>query len=234
MKTLLRLGGLIAGLLLCPMAPADVTNERITPSLDPVGSLLETNSYAVSVLEKKNIYVEVAGSIDVKFATALRALKQEDLLGQIESAWEATQNEEIYFKINQEDDVTYSYIDRKGHPTTIIEIGRFFTTRADGKQQLDMLFYSKGKRFFGHFEAISKMTAWPSDTEGETTYSSCVYAYPKNGFSRFFARHLGLVDRFFRKETKVIEDYAADISRYIASAIDVEPESHTPTGSLTP
>ena len=226
--------GIIWGLLLGLLPPlyGDVENpDAIDPAVDPVGSLLETNTYAVSVLEKKNIYVEVDGTVDVDFPTALQALQIDDLLDRIEDAWVATQNEDIYFEINQEDDVTYSYIDRKGNPTKIVEIGRFFTTREDGKTQLDMLFFSEGKRFFGKFEALSRMTAWPSDAAGKTDYTSSVYAYPKNGFSRFFARHLRLVDRFFRKETKIIEDYAADISRHIVETFDEEPDAEVSPAS---
>ena len=219
---------IFAALLACALvSPAEeVADEAlIDPEVDPVGSLLETNTLATAVLEKKNIFVETEGSIEVDFPSALRAIELDDLLGHIEDAWEVTEGEEVLFDILQEDEVTYTYTDRKNRPTKVIELGRFVTVNEDGEDQLDSIFHSSGKRFFGKFELLSHMTVIADpDQEGWTRYHTRVYVYPRNGFSRFFARHLGLVERFFKKETSNIEGYATRITQHIVKTMDATEE----------
>ncbi len=71
---------------------------------------------------------------------------------------------------------------------------------------MDLVYHTSGQRFFGCFQSLVHIHAGAGDKDGSTSYRITVYAYPENSVGRFFARHLLLVDRYFRQKTAFVTD----------------------------
>jgi hypothetical protein len=78
-----------------------------------------------------------------------------------------------------------------------------------------MILKASGKRFFGNYDVIIHVQFQDASDEG-VIYTAQVYAYPHNGPMRFFARRLGTVERYFRKNTSNIELLACSIGQGLA------------------
>ena len=66
--------------------------------------------------------------------------------------------------------------------------------------------------------------------EDACTYKVIVYAYPENAVSRFFARHLGIAERYFHQKTKDITALSIAISKHLLSLNPARIESHMLVG----
>ena len=111
------------------------------------------------------------------------------------------------FTIHQTSTNTYYYVNKDDERTDISEVVR----GPEKAGTFDLVYYSFGKRFFGRYEAVIhiRLMQGPND---ELRYVCTVYAYPENGFSRFFARHLGLVERYFNDKTEHMDGIISSIA----------------------
>lgn len=147
---------------------------------------------------KKAIRAETDGRVPVGFDQALAVLSQSNLLDRIQREYREllAENETPEFIINQTSSNTYFYVNQKGERTDLVELLR--QPASDGA--FDIVLYSAGNRFFGYYQAVIHIRLFSNGTGG-SNYQAVVYAYPENAFSRFFARHFNLVERYFAKKT---------------------------------
>jgi len=182
-------------------------------------SLLGDGPSRTLLVMKKPIYAETTGSVPVKFPDALVVFEQPDLLQSVQDAYceLIAENGKPEFTIEQTSTNTYFYINRKNERTDITEVLRERTSET----AVDVIYYSVGERFFGKYEAVIHVQI--TDDDGEHThYTASVYAYPENAFSRFFARRLGLVERFFRNKTSEMTGLITQITYNLCGGVDGE------------
>ena len=166
-------------------------------ALDTLG-LLKAGPSKTLLQDKKPIYAEAKGSAPVNFDAALKVLRHPDFITRIQDAYcELIDDDGIpEFTIQQTSSNTCFYVNRKGERTDITELLR----RETAEGCFDIILYSVGKRFFGKYQALIHIQV-TKDGKNKSRYVAAVYAYPENAVSRFFARHLGLVERYFKKKT---------------------------------
>lgn len=163
-----------------------------------------------SVLKAHHILITGDGDIDISYAEARNLFLQENILDAVQQAYAQLleEGEKPEFVIEQHGDRRWSYVNKAGQYSEIIELHRDI----EESQPARLVLYAEGERFFGNFRAIIKVNV------NEVSASSCqyrvtVYAYPENAVSRFFARHLGIAERFFRYKTKEITDLTVRICK---------------------
>ncbi len=110
------------------------------------------------------------------------------------------------FTVQQSSSNTWFFINGNQERTDIAEVAG----RLTGADTFDLAYYTQGRRFFGHYQALIHIRL--TGAGDSTAYTVAVYAYPENGFSRFFARHLQLVEKYFRSKTSEISELAVQIS----------------------
>ncbi len=164
------------------------------------------------VLARNPIRVEARGEVPIAYADAVRMFASPTLLAdvQVEYARLLPPGEKPEFVITQTAPDAFHYVNKSGQETEIRELHR-------GEHEgptTEVVYHAKGRRFFGDFQAVIHIAAAPSG-EG-ITYTTCVYAYPENSVSRFFARHLRLVHLFFNSKTAEIEKLSIRISEGLA------------------
>ncbi|MBN2703388.1 MAG: hypothetical protein JXR23_04170 [Pontiellaceae bacterium] len=174
-------------------------------------SLLEDGPAKALLQGKKPILADVSGNIAVEFDQALRVLKKDSLLQDIQAAYGELlpENEAPEFTIYTSSTNAYYYINKKGERTDIEEVVR----RKTSDDSFEMVYYSYGKRFFGKYKAVIHVCIKRDMTSGMVMYDASVYAYPENAFSRFFARHLGLVEDYFEDKTDEMTGIITSISQ---------------------
>lgn len=170
---------------------------------------LESPHYQ-SVLHANHILINGDGDIAVSYAEARNLFLQENMLDAVQQAYAQLleEGEKPEFVIEQHSDRRWSYVNKSGQYSEIIELHRDI----EENQPARLVLYAAGERFFGNFKAVIKVDV------SEVTANSCryrvtVYAYPENAVSRFFARHLGIAERFFRYKTKEITDLTVRICK---------------------
>lgn len=171
-----------------------------------------------SVLDQHYIPVTLSGKVEVDFGVALYLFQREDILCKVqeEYARQLPPGELPEFVVEHQPPDRWSYVNRKNQPSEITEISRSM----DEAGQLDVLYHVSGRRFFGEFESLVYVRV-VSDAEGaSTSYDVQVYAYPKVAVSRFFARHLNLIERYFRGKTTEVTELTVTICRGIVGEVD--------------
>ena len=164
--------------------------------------LVAGDAEARAVLGRSCIVVTTTGQMAVAYAGMARAFAAPDLLGDLqrEYARQLPPGEQPEFVIEQTAPGLYHYVNRHGQASYIREVHR----AARGESATELVLHTWGKRFFGRYEAVIHVTV-TAGTERDLGYATVVYAYPENGMSRFLARHLGLVERYFRSKTAELE-----------------------------
>lgn len=159
------------------------------------------------VLGRDPIVVEAGGRVPIPYANAVRMFASSNLLADVQREYARLlpPGEEPEFVITQRDATNYHYVNRSGQETHIREAHR---AEHEGPTT-EVVFFATGRRFFGDFESVIHIAAAPQGEE--TVYRVRVYAYPKNSVSRFFARHLRLVNLFFRSKTAEIQELSIRI-----------------------
>jgi hypothetical protein len=169
------------------------------------------------VLARRPIKVQASGHLDVPYLQAMRMLSSTSLLADVQAEYARLlpPGEAPEFVITQAGPAEYFYVNKSGQESHIRELHR---AEHDGPVT-EVVFYTKGRRFFGEFEAVIHIAARP---QGEgAAYETEVFAYPQNAFSRFFARHLRLVSLYFHSKTDEIEDLSVRICRALCGGADV-------------
>ena len=168
------------------------------PTVDRIAS----DTGAVAVLAQRCIVVTTTGQLALAYAGMARAFASPDLLGDLqrEYAHQLPAGEQPEFVIRQTAPGFYHYVNRHGQESFIREVHR----AEHAGPVTELVLHAGGRRFFGRYEAVIHVAVYPVEP-GELGYTAIVHAYPENGVSRFLARHLGLVERYFRSKTEEIE-----------------------------
>ncbi len=197
-------GALAAAVLFGTLSAQALGTAALLPA-GPSRALLEN---------KKPICCAAEGVVPVDYAQALKVFSHPDLMANVQRAYaeQVLDEEAPEFSIQQTSPVDYHYVNRKGERTDITEIMRAETTEST----FDIIFYSAGRRFFGQYEALIHVQLLDCGEAG-VGYTAAVYAYPENAVSRFFARHLGLVEKYFNKKTARMTDMITVISRCLCA-----------------
>jgi hypothetical protein len=171
-------------------------------------SLLD-NPAAKSLLEKKCIRAETAGMVPVHFSAATNILNHPGFIQAVqdEYARSISKDGKVKFPIIETAPGIYHYVNGKKQRTDIAELFRGKTE----DDSFDLIYHATGKRFFGTYEVIIHLKTIDADAAG-VVYTAQVHAYPHNGPLRFLARRLGVVERYFKKNTSDIAWVARKIS----------------------
>lgn len=174
---------------------------------DDLPARIGKHSAAAELLALNPIRVRTGGQVNVPYAEAAQLLSSPTILADVQAEYARMlpRGERPEFVITQLGPSTYHYVNRAGQETRIEEL---FRAEFEGPRS-QIAFYAAGRRFFGPFRALIVISAWPA--AAGLAYEAEVYAYPEYAVSRFFARHLGLVERFFRYKTAEIEHRAVRI-----------------------
>lgn len=164
------------------------------------------------ILALKPILVETCGEVEIPYEEAVRIFASPTLLEDVQAEYARLlpPGEKPEFVIVQTAPGQFHYVNRHGQETWIFELHR-------GEHEgptTEVVYYARGRRFFGNFEAIIHISAEPS--KAGVAYRARVYAYPENAFSRFIARHLRIVHLFFHSKTNEIENLSVKIGRRLA------------------
>ncbi len=173
--------------------------------------------YVASVLSQHYIPVDLAATVPVPFAVVTHLLEQEDILDLIQEEYARLlpPGESPEFVVQQAGPRRWSYVNRSNQRSVITELFRDIAPPGFA----EALFHTKGRRFFGSFEALTHVRLY--EKGDETHYAVNVYAFPVSNTVRFFARHLGLVRRYFEEKTTELSSLTADIAGGILSRQDV-------------
>ncbi|GEM_PF-3532923 len=189
----------------------------------PFPESVEEHEDLRSVLDARYIFATTRADLGVPFEDARRMLTQEkDLLMRVQSAYAELlelNGEEAEFSIHETEELGV-YIYKTGNPkhdTHMVELFRDLSP--EGNPQL--LLYSAGKRGFGRFRALTFVEIQPE--KEEAVYQVDVYAFPQNSFNRFFARKLGVVERYFKKKTADLSETSTEICLHILEQGGVRP-----------
>lgn len=182
-----------------------------------------------SVLDAHYIQTGGTGQVEVAFRDAVILFERANLLDDVQAAYAQRlgEGEKPEFVIAQESTNRWSYVNKSGHESVIQELHRAIQTNGNNAA---VVYYTEGERFFGKFRAVIEVAVHPAGEGAASRYEVAVYAYPVNAFSRFFARHLGVVDRFFRDKTREITQLAVTICRDLMK----NPDPSADTASLLP
>jgi hypothetical protein len=169
-----------------------------------------TSELVLSVTTNHYIPCGLTGRIDIAFADAVTMFQQPDLLDliQTEYARQLPKGEKPEFTIKSCGTNAWSYVNKDKQYSEIHEISRAVTASNDC---VDLVYYSRGKRFFGWFRAAIAVRLTRADAES-SAYEVKVWAFPESTVSRFFARHLGLVEDYFREKTDSMTALTVKIS----------------------
>jgi len=172
----------------------------------------ENHELVRSVTDQSYIPVSLHGSVAVPFATAVFLFQQENMLDrvQVEYGRLLPEGEKPEFKVKQETTNRWSYVNRKKQQSVITEVYR----NLSDENTAELVYHTEGKRFFGEFEALTHVKL-RREENSETHFTLEVYAYPKVAVSRFLARHLGLVERYFVDKTDELTTLTVNICRNI-------------------
>ena len=165
------------------------------------------------LLEKKNpIQADVKGRIAVSFDTMLGLYESPSMLLRIQQIYRdyVVGPEGVEFEVVEVRSNFYAYVNRNEERTIIEECCRL----KPNEDQFDLVLYTEGKRFFGAYEAVIHVQL--ERGLNQSLYQATVYAYPRNGLSRFFGRYLGLIERFFKQKTAEMELLTVEIAQYMS------------------
>jgi hypothetical protein len=197
------------------------------PALETADFLAD--SPAKELLEKECIRAATSGMVPIPFDSAARILDQQDLLEIVQAEYARSISEEgsVKFPIIETAPGHFHYINQKGQRTDIVELYR----SQSEDSAFDIILQASGKRFFGHYDVIIHVQVQDASADG-VVYTAQVHAYPHNGPMRFFARRMGSVERYFRKNTSNIEWLACSIGQGLAEKEELLNQTGTTEPSL--
>jgi len=168
-----------------------------------------------SVATAHVIRVEGEGVVEVAYPTAQALFEKDDILDAVQEAYAALlpEGERPEFEVVSGGDRTWSYVNRHGERSRVVELHRDIRP----EERAFLVYFTEGERFFGSFRAVIEITVTPTDA-ASSRYDVRVLAYPERSVSRFFARHLGIAERFFRSKTREVTDLTVTICRFLMPA----------------
>ncbi len=161
-----------------------------------------------AVLQQRTINASGNGAVPIHYADIVSAFSREDLLDQVQAEYARMlkPGQKPEFVVQKTGPRTYAYKNRKHEHSEIHELFR----GAAGTNRFEVEYYVSGERFFGKFQSVILVGVAPQDG-AHSTYDVQVYAYPEAALPRFLARHLGLVERYFKSKTRDMERMATQI-----------------------
>lgn len=199
------------GLLLCICAHLSLAGglDRGLPVAD--------HPLVEGVLSQHYIPVDLAATVPVPFAVVTHLFEQDDILDLIQEEYARLlpPGDQPEFVVQQDGLNRWSYVNRNNQPSVITEL--FRDTARPG--EAEAVFHTAGKRFFGDFEALTHVRLY--EAGDASRYVVKVYAYPASRAVRFFARHLGLVRRYFEEKTMELSSLTAEIAGGIILRQDI-------------
>jgi hypothetical protein len=158
----------------------------------------ESSPYYQSVITSHYIRIAGEGRIDVSHETTLLLFNQDDILDAVQRAYAhlLKEGEQPEFVVKQHGEGNWNYVNKSGNRSEIMELHRC----AEPNRPSKLVLYTKGERFFGDFQAVI-VIQFRLQTETACSYQVEVFAYPRSAISRFFARRLGIAERYFRTKT---------------------------------
>ena len=162
-----------------------------------------------SVMTSRYIHVVNTGAMELTYGDAIAVFSRTNLLADVQSSYASMlpDGEKPEFEVIQTSPTAYYYINKNDERSDIEEVRRAIILGDDAR--CDVVYAVAGARWFGTFRAVIHVVVTPGD-DGGVCFRSDVYAYPNNRAVRFFARHLGLVERYFTSKSS---DMAALITR---------------------
>jgi hypothetical protein len=185
-----------------------------------VRSLVGAHPSALEVLESHYIFLETSGRMAVDFETAMTAIRRAHLISDVQDAYARLlpPGEEPEFGVFQTSSNTFFYVNRRGQRSDVVELCR--SRMSD--RRFDIVYHVRGHRFFGDFQSLIHVTVSSPPGPG-VEYGVDVYAYPENVISRFVARHLGIVERYFEQKTVSVVGIATEICRALCGTPEPGP-----------
>jgi hypothetical protein len=176
-------------------------------------ALVSADAQSQALLDKKFIFAQTGGTVPVPIDSAIGMLQQPDFLTRVQDEYAGTlpPGARPEFTVQQSSSNTWYFINAYQERTDITEVAH----GEAAPETFDLVYYTEGRRFFGFYQALIHVRL--SAAGGATDYTVAVYAYPENGISRFFARHLNLVDKHFRSKTGEISALAVRIGARLCS-----------------
>lgn len=168
---------------------------------------------AARILNKKCLRTSIAGIIPAAHEDVVLYLDQPRLIPRLQRSYSTPTGGGP--SIIERSPGSYYYVNKNESRTEIYE--RFCRATAD--DTYDLILQAYGKRFFGSYDVIIHIQFIDTQMKS-TTYTAEVYAFPRNMALRFFARRLGIVERYFKKNTPFIARIAQRVAAEInASAV---------------
>lgn len=158
------------------------------------------------VLNSNPIHVQTSGHTDVGLATLSQGLGNTNLIVDAQQTYAhmLPAGKQPQFVIQRSSSNTYYYVNDRKERTDIREIVR----RQVAPDHLRCVYHVTGRRFFGPFESVIQVDIRQA-VAGNTLYDVDVYAHPDVTLTRFMARHLPFVDRYFQGKTRDVVQLAA-------------------------
>ncbi len=218
-----------AGILFATTAAAAEDHWRLTLADVP---------QAIAILDAKPIEVKTVHTVPIPFAQVTRLISADDALIIVQAAYTnlVPPGQEAEFKIIPHPDIAnaYIYVSRQGVRTDMREVLR----EVDADGWLAAAYVVESTRFFGPFAAVVCIRGQATNQD-ESLCEANIYAYPRRRVSRFFIRHLGLVERFFNKKTAEMKTLFTEV---VAEACrpgglldqHAKPTGEPPTPAATP
>ena len=182
----------------------------------PAGAALGMNtaelldhSEAREIYNRKCIRLGTSELLPIRFETACGVLESDSLAETVqrELARSVAEDHPVAVPTLGNQDGNWFYTDEKGHRTLVRELYR---KRTD-EQTFDFIVWASGKRFFGKYDVIIHLQLIDAGAAG-TLYSVHSHAYPHNRITRFSARNIGPVKRWFKKKMKIISRGARELA----------------------
>ena len=162
-----------------------------------------------SVLDAHFISCSSSGEVAISFADAEDLIGRSNLLEvvQDEYARQLRPGERPEFVVEAVGSNAWHYVNRSRQASDVVEVARVCRAPAG---PVEVVLFTSGERFFGRFRALIEIRLEPAGAQ-RCRFASRVWAYPESALPRFFARHLGLVDSFFRDKTGEMTDLCVRI-----------------------
>jgi hypothetical protein len=183
----------------------------------PETAALVSDAPSRALLQERFIFAETGGTVPVRIDSAIAVLREPSFLTRVQEEYERLlpPGKQPDFKVQQSSSNAWFYINQNRERTDITQAAE----RLDSAGTFDLAYHTQGRRFFGFYQALIHIRlAGCGDSTG---YTVAVYAYPENGVSRFFARHLQLVEKYFRSKTGEISELAVQLSTRLCAGVSV-------------